>query len=171
MLSVQILIHGVLWGLIFSAVFCVATLIIARIDAVMLLNDYPPDIRLKYGPMSAATRRRASLAGLPLLASLLAVIVFALLQLRRIAGELTPLNTFIALVVMLELWNLADLLVLDWAILLGLKPAFMILPGTEGMPGYRDYAFHWRKFLKGIPLTLVLSVVIAALALGVEFLF
>jgi len=32
------------------------------------------------------------------------------------------------------------------------QPRFIVLlPGTEGMAGYRDYRFHFRRFLHGIP--------------------
>lgn len=49
-----------------------------------------------------------------------------------------------------------------------LKPRFMILPGTEGMAGYSDYKFHFRKFLNGIVFTFILSGIVTAIALGVE---
>lgn len=66
------------------------------------------------------------------------------------------------------MWNLLDLVLLDWFLLMTLKPSFMILPGTEGMKGYRDYAFHFRKFLNGIVFTLILSGIVTVIAMGVE---
>ncbi|MDW6058501.1 hypothetical protein SAZ11_11010 [Streptomyces sp. FXJ1.4098] len=35
-------------------------------------------------------------------------------------------------------------MVLDWRLFCRVQPRFMVLPGTEGMPEYRDYAFHVR---------------------------
>jgi hypothetical protein len=166
--TLQLIQHGGLWGIVFSAVFCAATLLIGRVNAAMLLNDYPLDIRLQFGPMSAETRQQANRAGTLLLAALLAILAMALVQLRQITGELTPAGTFLATVVMLQVWNLADLVILDWFILMTLKPRFMVLPGTEGMPGYSDYGYHLRKFLNGIVLTLILSGIITAIALGIE---
>jgi hypothetical protein len=165
---IQLIQHGLVWGLIFGGLFCAATLILGRINAEMLLNDYPPDIRAKFGPMKPETRKKANIASLPLMFALLAVIVLALAQLRRSAGELTPLNAFLVTTLILQVWNLLDLLVLDWFILMTLRPSFMILPGTEGLAGYQDYRFHARKFMNGIGLTLILSAVITGLALGVE---
>jgi hypothetical protein len=159
---------GSLWGLIFGAVFCAATLIIGRINAAMLLNDYPPDVRAAFGPMSATLRRQAQIASLPLLTALLLVIVLALAQLRRLTGELEWLPTFIVLVVIFQVWNLVDLLILDWFLLMTLRPRFMILPGTEGLAGYRDFGFHFRKFLAGILFTLLLAGVSTAIAMLVE---
>lgn len=167
---VQLIQYGSVWGLIFSAVFCTATLLLGKINVEMLLNDYPPDIRTRFGPMSTETRRQANLASLPLLVALTAVVVVALAQLRRMSGELTLGNTFIVTATIFQIWNLVDLVILDWFILMTLRPHFMILPGTEGMAGYQDYGFHFRKFLNGILFTLILSGVTTLIALGVEIL-
>jgi hypothetical protein len=166
--AIQLLQHGFIWGLVFGGVFCAAMLILGRIDAEMLLNDYPPDIRARFGPMKPETRKKASLASLPLLFALFTVVIVALVMLRRSAGELTFLNTLIVTVLIFEVWNLMDLLLLDWLILLRLRPSFMVLPGTEGLAGYQDYGFHFRKFLNGLAFTLILSVLVTVFALGVE---
>lgn len=166
--TIELIRFGSLWGLIFGAVFCAATLIIGRVNAAMLLNDYPPDVRAAFGPMSPSLRRQAQIASLPLLIALLLVIVLALAQFRNITGELAWLPTFIVLAVIFQVWNLVDLLVLDWFLLMTLKPRFMILPGTEGLAGYRDFAFHFRKFLNGIIFTLILAGVVTAIALLLE---
>lgn len=41
---------------------------------------------------------------------------------------------------------------------------FAILPGTEGMAGYLSYWFHFRGFLIGIPMVLLVSALLAAIA-------
>jgi hypothetical protein len=40
----------------------------------------------------------------------------------------------------------------------------IVLPGTEGAQGYRDYGFHFRAFLKGVAGSLVASLLIAGVA-------
>ena len=55
---------GFIWGLIFGTVFCLAMLAISRINAEMLLNDYPPDVKVRFGPMNPATGRQAKLGSL-----------------------------------------------------------------------------------------------------------
>ncbi len=166
----QLLQLGLLWGTVFGLVFSIAMLIIGRVNAEMILNDYPPDIRARHGPMSEKSHKQANLASLPLLASLGLIVTLALGQLRSITGELTLLNTFIVTTMIFQVWNLIDLVFLDWFLLLTLKPRFMILPGTEGMAGYNDYRFHFRKFLNGIVFTLILGGIITAIALGIEWL-
>jgi hypothetical protein len=51
--------------------------------------------------------------------------------------------------------------VLDWP-LVAFSPRFMVLPGTEGSAGYKDYRFHFHGFLVGTVLIVVASGLIAA---------
>lgn len=166
--TMQLLQLGLVWGMVFGLVFSAAMLIIGRINAEMILNDYPPDIRAKVGAMSEATRKQANMVTLPLLAALGLVVALGLGQLRNLSGELTFVETLIVSTVIFQMWNLLDLILLDWFLLMTLKPKFMILPGTEGMAGYRDYGFHFRKFLNGIVFTFILALVVTGIALGVE---
>ncbi|HET9915046.1 MAG TPA: hypothetical protein VFQ13_24360 [Anaerolineales bacterium] len=164
----QLLQLGVVWGTVFGLVFSIAILIMGRVNAEMIINDYPPDVRAKFGAMSERTRKQANLATLPLLATLGLVVALGLGQLRSKVGELTFVNTFIVTTMIFQIWNLLDLVLLDWFLLMTLKPRFMILPGTEGMAGYSDYMFHFHKFLNGIVFTLILSLIVTVIALGVE---
>ncbi|KAA0264914.1 MAG: hypothetical protein DPW18_16520 [Chloroflexi bacterium] len=164
----QLLQLGLVWGTVFGVVFSAAMLIIGKINAEIILNDYPPDIRAKYGAMSDSTRKQANLMTLPLLATLGLVVALGLGQLRNLIGELTFVETLIVSTVIFQMWNLLDLVLLDWFLLMTLKPKFMILPGTEGMAGYRDYGFHFKKFLNGIVFTFILALVVTVIALGVE---
>ena len=159
---------GLMWGAVFGVVFSVAMLIIGRINAEMILNDYPPDIRAKYGSMSDRSRKQANKVTLPLLATLGLVLALGLGQLREISGALTFVETLIVSTVIFQMWNLLDLVLLDWFLLMTLKPRFMILSGTEGMAGYSDYMFHFRKFLNGIVFTFILALAVTVIALGVE---
>jgi len=159
---------GSIWGLVFGLAFCAFTLILGRINAAMLVNDYPPDIRAQYGPMSPETRKQANNATLPLLTTLGLILILGLGQLRSQTGGLTFLNTFLVSTTIFQVWNLLDLVLLDWFILLTIRPQFMILPGTEGLAGYHNYRFHFQKFLNGIVFTLILSGIVTLIAIGVE---
>ena len=59
-------------------------------------------------------------------------------------------------------FNLFDLLVLDWLLFCTIQPRMMVLPGTQGMAGYRDYRFHFIGFLKGLGFCLFGGLVIGA---------
>lgn len=74
------------------------------------------------------------------------------------------LSTFISLLV----FNLFDLLVLDWLIFNTLQPKMIILPGTEGMAGYKDYAFHFHGFVIGLAFCLVGGLISAGITMLID---
>ncbi|MFD0337243.1 hypothetical protein ACFVH0_00855 [Streptomyces sp. NPDC127117] len=155
---------------LFTAVV-LGSFLVAR-DA--LLSDYPAAIQQRYGQQSARGRRTATAAGLLNLLVFIAVPVFGVVGLRdRVDGPLGfwppfGLGTvgFLTLVVF-------DLLVLDWWLFCVVQPRFMVLPGTEGMPEYRDFAFHVRVLVpRPVPWPLLAipgyGVVVGAVAYGSE---
>ena len=164
----QLLLLGSLWGTIFGFVFGVGMLLIGRVNPEMMLSNYPPDVRTKYGPMSEQTRKQANVASLLVIGALGLIVILGLAQLRSFSGKLTMRDTLIMTTVIFQLWNLIDLVLLDWLLFVTFKPRFMILPGTEGMAGYNDYGFDFQKFLTGIVITLILSAVVTSIALGIE---
>jgi hypothetical protein len=42
-----------------------------------------------------------------------------------------------------------DLLILDWLVFVTIQPDFVVIPGTEGLAGYKDYWFHFRVSFLG----------------------
>lgn len=169
MTLVELIRHGAIWGGVFGIAFCIGVLVLGRINVAMLVNEYPPDVRAKFGAMDASTRRQANRVSLPFLIVLIAIVILALTTLRNQTGELAARDVFLVAVTMFQTWNLLDLILLDWFLLMTLQPRFMILPGTEGMAGYRDFGFHLRKFLNGVILTFLLSGIVTLIALTIEW--
>src|ERR1044072_1678581 len=133
------------YALVLTALFTaviVGGLLVAR-DA--LIDDYPPAIRERHGPQSARGQRTATVMGLLNALLFVAVPVVGVLDLRgRAEGTLGFWPGFAFGGVAFLVLVLADLLILDWWLFCTVQPRFMVLPGTDGMPEYRDYAFHWR---------------------------
>ncbi|GLF96989.1 hypothetical protein [Streptomyces yaizuensis] len=137
---------GIGYALVLTALFLavvVGGLLVAR-DA--LIHDCPPAIRERHGPQSPRGRRVAGVMGLLNALALIGVPAAGVLDLHgrdpgTALGFWPPFaigaTGFLVLTVV-------DLLVLDWWLFCTVQPRFMVLPGTEGMPEYRDYAFHWR---------------------------
>jgi hypothetical protein len=161
--------HALLYGVILCAVLFPAILLIARFNPEIMLKDYPPDIQAKYGPMSERTKRQRLPIGLAFTAVLVGLVVLSFQRIHALAdGDLSFLIAFVHLFVMFSIFNLLDWLILDWGIGVAICPRFIILPGTEGMAGYRDYAFHFRGFLIGCVITFFTSLIVAGI---VAFLF
>jgi len=159
--------HALLYGGVLSAVMVVLVLALLRINPEILLNDYPPDIQEKYGPMSERSKRQRIPAATVIGAMVLGVVVASFSAVREQgAGHISFLTAFVHLFVMFSVFNVVDLLLLDW-LLVAIGPRWVVLPGTEGSAGYKDYWFHFRGFLIGAVLILaasgLMAVVIAAL--------
>lgn len=156
--------HGLIYGLYFS-VFCGALLLAgALINPESMLNDYPPDIRAAYGPMSERARRVRTLVGIPFLLGVIALLVISVATLiPKLGGQVSFLDVFTSTAIMLMVFNVVDLLILDWLLFVTLQPQMIVLPGTEGMAGYRDYGFHFRAFLRGTVMMLILSLIVAGI--------
>jgi len=157
-----IVIHAVVSGLALSVVLGALLLAALRANAEIMLNDYPPDIKAKWGPMTVHTRRQRWFAAGLFLVAILAVVAWSLQTLPPVAArQLTFASAFAYFAIMFGIFNAFDWLVIDCG-LVYYQPRFMVLPGTEGMAGYRDYRFHFRGFLIGIPVVLLASALAAA---------
>jgi len=60
-------------------------------------------------------------------------------------------------------FNLVDWIILDWLLFCTIQPKFMIIPGSEGMPGYKNYFIHFRGFLIGSVISLFGALIITSL--------
>jgi hypothetical protein len=160
--------HALFYGAVLSAVLSVLLVALLWANPEVLLNDYPPDIRQKHGPMSARSKRQRIVAALVIGAIALGIVAASFSAIRASSGGRIPfLTAFVHLFVMFSVFNVVDLLLIDVP-LVAIGPRFMILPGTEGSPGYRDYRFHVRGFMIGAVLILVASAVMGAVVAAVS---
>jgi hypothetical protein len=74
-------------------------------------------------------------------------------------------------VIILQLANLNDLLVLDWLILCKITPKFIVIPGTNKNPGYKNYRFYFLGFIKGIFIAGLFSVLLALICFSLDTIF
>jgi hypothetical protein len=63
----------------------------------------------------------------------------------------------------LFIFNLVDLVILDWLIVCWFKPRWVILPGTEHVAIPNPYLHHFKEFLMGTAGLAVAGLAIAAL--------
>lgn len=158
---------GLLYGLFLSVVMAVTLLGSLRLNPEILIDDYPPDIRAKWGPISPQARRLKLWVGLPAMALVLGLLAAQAAQVVQRSGGFHFLEVTLSLWLSMMLFNLVDLLVLDWLVLLTFRPRLAILPGTEGLAGYSDYQFHFIGFLKGTVGITLASPILAAIAYGI----
>jgi len=155
--------HALEFGLVLSAVLSALLLIVLRANPEIMLNDYPPDIRAKWGPMTERTKPQRVLAAILLFVAGLTIAAWSIKRLPVLAGGVVTFSSgFVHFAIMFGTFNLVDLLLLDWPLVYW-QPRFFVLPGTEGLAGYTSYWFHFRGFLIGIPIILAGSALCAAI--------
>ena len=69
--------------------------------------------------------------------------VYDVIRLELVLG--TPpsfFDIFASIVIVLIFFNLVDAVIIDWLILLVVRPGLGVLPGTEGVAGYKDSRWH-----------------------------
>ncbi len=137
------------------------------INPEIWLNDYPPDIKEKYGPMSQRSKRHAALMVIPFFGIMLGGLIWSnRRQKRQNGGCLSFRAAFTnAYALILSGW-LFDLTILDWLVFVRHTPDFMVLPGTEGMAGYNDAVFHLKEHIKALPMLAGLALIIAMLTVS-----
>ena len=161
-----ILQHGLFYGAIVTAMMTVFIFASLYYNPEMWLHDAPPEVQAKFGPMSAKAKRQRLLWATPMCTALIALLIWSIVQLRPIiGGELPFIPVFLSLWVMLMTFNLWDLLIIDWLIVVAIQPKWIIIPGSEGMAAYNDYGFHLRAFCKGTLGIVIASALIAGLVI------
>jgi hypothetical protein len=155
--------EALIYGLVLFLVLTILTVVSGAIALDMFVDDYPADIKQRYGPMSPRAARLR-----PFIAALLfiTVLVVPIIGLFALQAEVLSVPFLPALVfsgMTLLVFNVFDLIILDWLFFCTIQPRSMVLPGTEGMAGYRDYRFHFIGFLKGLGFSAVGGLLIAVL--------
>ncbi len=163
--------NSLLYGAVLSVLMSLFLVGAARLNPAIMAGDYPPDIKAKFGAPDERTIRHKRLASIGMLVVLVIPIVLALAQLAQVGGgRLVFWQAFLTLFIMIFLFNLIDWLIIDWLLFVTIQPKWIILPGTEGMAGYKDYAFHFRGFLVGTVFSVLGSAIIAGFAVLVTML-
>ena len=144
----RILVDGTTIGAFFSAVALTSLLV----EPMAWVGDYPPDVQA-----AASDLPSAGLTFIVMVAGALGMVILGGLwwSLRRLGQENARLRfSDAALHAFLVLWvvNVFDLVITDWLLFMHVFRRWVVLPGTEGLAGYRDYFFHFRvSFLEAGP--------------------
>ncbi|MBN2044575.1 MAG: hypothetical protein JW757_06105 [Anaerolineales bacterium] len=154
-------------GAIYSIVSSIYLVILLRIDSRMFLSkgDYPDDVLAAVPPRSKEETRKATILSAPWLLWSLALPVYSAFRYVASEGEIPPFwaVSLHAFLIFFSFW-LVDLVVLDMIMFAWITPKFIIIPGSEGFPGYKDIRWHLRGHFKtGLPLLVVLGLVVGGI--------
>lgn len=153
-----VLLYGIPASLLISAILVAMGLVNPR----LMLQDYPKDIQAAVPPKTEQEKRQTLYWGIPFWLVLLGGPTAAALSAK--AAHLDLLSIFLSAFGVIFFFNLVDWLLIDWLLICTITPKFVVIPGTEGMAGYKNYAMHFRGFLIGTALSVIVGLIVATLA-------
>jgi hypothetical protein len=153
-----VMVYGVPLSLSLSALI---TMMLVR-NPRLLLRSYPEDVRNAVPPLSVAEKRERACWAAMFLALAFAFPFAAALAAKTAHRDF--LDIFLSGFGVAFLFNLVDWLILDWLIVCTVTPKFVVLPGTAGMAGYKNYRMHFRGFLLGSVVSLAIGLLMATAA-------
>jgi len=130
----------------------------------MALSDYPEDVRAAVPPRTQEEFRAGIILTIPLLILLIA---YPLRSVHRVefilGGEIGYGMAFLVIFCEYFMVSMFDLIVLDWLMFYTWTPKFLVLPGTEGFAGYKNFRPHLKAQLITGNLTVIIFSALLAL--------
>ena len=147
-------------GALLSVVASTYLLLLLRFNPRIFLGHYPKEIREIVPPKSKKERRLSLLLGLLIGAPSAS----ALLWRAATLGSHAFWDLFAYAFGVLFIFNLVDLVILDWLIVCWWEPRWLILEGTEHIVIPKQYLHHFKGFLVGTAGLAIACLAIAALS-------
>jgi hypothetical protein len=120
-------------------------LLLLRFNLRMFLGHFPKEIRAVVPPKSRKEQWMSIVFGLLIAVPFTAVLVWRTATL----GSRSFWELFAYAFGVLFIFNVVDLVILDWLIVCWFKPPWVILPGTEHIAIPNPYVHHFKEFLMG----------------------
>ncbi len=153
----------ILDGTILSLVFALVVLAAVCFNPRLARRGLPEDIKREVPPLTRRERLRATPFAILFFAAVVGIpLVSALTLSGQQAGEVPLLVLWVHVFGVLFIASLFDLVVLDWLLYCTITPRRLVIPGTEGMAGYKDYRYHLRAHARGTLLMVVVALLLAA---------
>lgn len=113
----------------------------------MALSDYPKDVRAAVPQRTQKELRASIMLSIPMLVVVVAIPLYSVWLVKRELGEIAYGISFTVIFGEYFLMSMFDLIVLDWLMFYTWTPKFLVLPGTEGFAGYKDFRLHLKAQL------------------------
>ncbi|PEY29043.1 nitroreductase [Bacillus cereus] len=130
------------------------------------LNDYPKDIQKSVLPKTITEKRQTLYFGIVYNVILFGTPLISTFLLNQYE-KLLFIDAFLHSFGILMIFNLVDLLIIDWLIFCWITPRFVVIPSTEGMRGYKNYRMHLRGAMIGTPFLIIVSLFIAGIGINI----
>lgn len=160
--------HSLIYGGILSVMMSAIILITLYYWPRIWVGSGPPELKAALGPPSPSDTRLKRLVALPTFLLVGGLLIHAIIRLGALSGgQLRFFDVALSTFLIIQVFSLVDLLLIDWLLIVTIRPRFVMIPGTEHLQSYGDYWFHFRGFLRGAVGSAIASLLIAAIAVGV----
>ena len=151
-------------GGLLAVAFCIYFPLLLRYNPRFARRDLPREIRGAVPPLTKTEKREAAFFLTPVLILTLVIPLVSTLRFSRQNPEdVSFLLLFLNAYGILLIANLAELILVDLLLLCTITPKWIMIPGTEGMVGYKDYAHQFKAHLRGAGLMGVVALMVAAI--------
>ena len=153
-------------GTVLTVLVAAALIGILYFNPRIALSDYPADVKAAVPPRTKREFRLGLLISVPLLVVSVGLPLRSVWLIKQHSG--LPPSYWVAFATFAGeylLLSLFDLIVLDVWMFFTWTPRFLVLPGTEGMAGYKNWRPHARaQLLQGNAVLAVAAAVLAFIA-------
>ena len=160
--------RALIFGIIWSVLWMGYVYMILKCFPWEMVHEYPDDVK------DACTIKTPSDKKLrigKLIGGIYSIILFVLLVIFNVIEFKGTDYNFLTIVIFTFIvaftWNLIDLLIVDWLLVCTVTPKWVVLEGTEGCKGYKDYMFHFKGFLIGCVYMVIVALMFGAISFGI----
>ncbi len=162
---IKMITHALRDGLIWSVLWIGYVYMLLKWFPWEMVHEYPEDIKEKTTlkePTEEQKKKSKIYGGLVsiILFAILAIFPILYFRYQKVSFTQVFFYTWIAAFT----WNVVDLIIVDWLLVCTVTPDWLILPGTKGCAGYKDYKFHFIGFLQGCIYITITALLMAGIA-------
>ena len=141
-----VLVQGLLW----SCLWIMAVAISVRVFPFTIEHDYPEDVRelANIAKPSPEHKRKGIVFAIISFSILFGLLVWFVVSHYK-GQEPSFIRIFSHTWLVCMIWNMVDLVVVDWLFICLMSVKYFVLPGTEHYEGNRNFLFHFKGFVKG----------------------
>ena len=163
-MATQIILKRILIdGGVLTAVVSTVLVLMLYFKPRMALSDYPEDVKAAVPLRTKEELLAGIILSIPLLILFIAYPLYSVWRVKFVIGDgLTYWMAFIVISGEYFMVSMFDLIILDLLMFYTWTPRFLVLPGTEGFAGYKDYRPHVKtQLIMGNAMLVIFSALLA----------
>ncbi len=133
---------------------------LARNPRALIING-PKIMRETLAPLTETEMRELNLGRVLIVLIILLMPLAIGIWYERAYQQLSYGEAFLFLWIIWMIYNMVDLVIIDWFVLLWWQPSWSVIPNARPYSEYTDYVHHFRGFLKGTVMVAVFALVYA----------